>query len=111
MASMLYVCFENRKRFKENAMKNFTSSRSYRPQLWQRCLLMLVMMLTFGVAAFAQTYTYKVSKIDIGCGASGGSVTLSVTGTNGVKPNGSAQIRRPGNPTSVINRVGGKCYS
>ncbi|EFA91896.1 hypothetical protein HMPREF0650_1109 [Hoylesella buccalis ATCC 35310] len=83
-------------------MKNFTSSRSYRPQVWQRCLLMLAMMLTFGVAAFAQSYTYKVSKIDIGCGASGGSVTLSVTGTSGVKPNGSAQLRRPGNPTSVI---------
>ena len=90
------------KRFKENAMKNFTSSRSYRPQVWQRCLLMLVMMLTFGVAAFAQTYPYKVSKIDIGCGATGGSVTLSVTGTNSEKPNGSAQLRRPGNPTSVI---------
>ncbi len=90
------------KRFKENAMKNFTSSRSYRPQVWQRCLLMLVMMLTFGVAAFAQTYPYKVSKIDIGCGATGGSVTLSVTGTNGVKPNGSAQIRKPGDKDHTI---------
>lgn len=83
-------------------MKNFTSSRSYRPQVLQRCLLMLVMMLTFGVAAFAQTYPYKVSKIDIGCGASGGSVTLSVTGTNGVKPNGSAQLRKPGDPDHTI---------
>ena len=84
-------------------MENFTSPRSSRPHdVWQRCLLMLVMMLTFGVAAFAQTYTYKVSKIDIGCGASGGSVTLSVTGTNGVKPNGSAQIRKPGDPDHTI---------
>lgn len=83
-------------------MKNFTSSRSYRPQVWQRCLLMLVMMLTFGVAAFAQNYTYKVSKTDIGCGVTGGSVTLSVTGTNEVKPNGSAQLRKPGNPNDVI---------
>ena len=83
-------------------MKNFTSSRSYRPQVWQRCLLMLVMMLTFGVAVFAQTYPYKVSKIDIGCGATGGSVTLSVTGTNSEKPNGSAQLRKPGKPNDVI---------
>ena len=83
-------------------MKNFTSSRSYRPQVLQRCLLMLVMMLTFGVAAFAQTYPYKVSKIDIGCGATGGSVTLSVTGTNSEKPNGSAQLRKPGNKNDVI---------
>lgn len=83
-------------------MKNFTSSRSYRPQVWQRCLLMLVMMLTFGVAAFAQTYPYKVSKIDIGCGATGGSVTLSVTGTNSDKPNGSAQLRKPGDPDHTI---------
>ena len=90
------------KKFKENAMKNFTSSRSYRPQVLQRCLLMLVMMLTFGVATFAQTYPYKVSKIDIGCGASGGSVTLSVTGKNGVKPNGSAQLRKPGDPDHTI---------
>ncbi|EFA44238.1 hypothetical protein HMPREF0645_1311 [Hallella bergensis DSM 17361] len=63
---------------------------------------MLVMMLTFGVVAFAQSYPYKVSKIDIGCGATGGSVTLSVTGTNGVKPNGSAQIRKPGDPDHTI---------
>ncbi|WP_044123261.1 hypothetical protein [Hallella bergensis] len=70
--------------------------------MWQRCLLMLVMMLTFGVVAFAQSYPYKVSKIDIGCGATGGSVTLSVTGTNGVKPNGSAQIRKPGDPDHTI---------
>lgn len=90
------------KRFKENAMKNFTNTSSYKLQLWQRSLLMLVMMLTFGVATFAQTYPYKVSKIDIGCGASGGSVTLSVTGTNGVKPNGSAQIRKPGDPDHTI---------
>ena len=84
-------------------MEKFTFPRSSRPHdVWQRCLLMLVMMLTFGVAAFAQTYTYKVSKIDIGCGATGGSVTLSVTGTNGVKPNGSAQIRKPGDPDHTI---------
>ncbi|WP_238300113.1 hypothetical protein [Prevotella corporis] len=83
-------------------MKNFTNTRSYKIQLWQRSLLMLVMMLTFGVAAFAQTYPYKVSKIDIGCGATGGSVTLSVTGTNSEKPNGSAQLRKPGNKNDVI---------
>ena len=83
-------------------MKNFTSSRSYKPQVWQRCLLMLVMMLTFGVAAFAQSYTYKVSKTDIGCGVTGGSITLSVTGTNGVKPNGSAQLRKPGDKVHTI---------
>lgn len=84
-------------------MENFTSPRSSRPHdVWQRCLLMLVMMLTFGVVAFAQSYPYKVSKIDIGCGATGGSVTLSVTGTNGVKPNGSAQIRKPGDPDHTI---------
>lgn len=63
---------------------------------------MIVMMLTFGVAAFAQSYTYKVSKTDIGCGVTGGSVTLSVTGTNEVKPNGSAQLRKPNHPNDVI---------
>lgn len=83
-------------------MKNFTSSRSYRPQLWQRCLLMLVMMLTFGVAAFAQNYTYSVSKVDVICGNDAGSVTLTIKNTAGTTINGSAQIRKVGDPDNIV---------
>lgn len=84
-------------------MKNFNSSRSYRPQVWQRCLLMLVMMLTFGVAAFAQSYTYTISKVDVICGNDAGSVTLTIKNTAGTTINGSAQIRKTGDPNHIVN--------
>lgn len=90
------------KRFKENAMKNFTNTRSYKLQLWQRSLLMLVMMLTFGVAAFAQSYTYSVSKVDVICGNDAGSVTLTIKNTAGTTINGSAQIRKVNEPDKIV---------
>lgn len=83
-------------------MKNFTSSRSYRPQVWQRCLLMLVMMLTFGVTAFAQSYTYSVSKVDVICGNDAGSVTLTITNTAGTTINGTAEIRTTDDPDNIV---------
>lgn len=83
-------------------MKNFTNTRSYKLQLWQRSLLMLVMMLTFGVAAFAQSYTYSVSKVDVICGNDAGSVTLTIKNTAGTTINGSAQIRKVNEPDKIV---------
>ena len=60
------------------------------------------MMLTFGVAAFAQSYTYSVSKVDVICGNDAGSVTLTIKNTAGTTINGTAEIRTTDDPDNIV---------
>jgi P pilus assembly chaperone PapD len=83
------------------SMKKSSLTSSCRPQVWQKALFMLVMMLWVAVGAFAQSYTYSVSKTDVICDQDAGSVTLTITNQS-AQPNGHAQLRTTNDPDHVI---------
>lgn len=83
-------------------MKNSSFTRPCLSRGWQKTLLMLVMMVSVTLGAAAQGYTYSVSKTDVICGNDAGAVKLTITNPAGVMPNGSAQIRKAGDPNTIV---------